>query len=101
YVGDVGEWWLWVFYAGFLAVLVLPRLRRHWRWAPTAALVWLTIGLASGPVRPAADELRITFLAVGHGGCTVLEGSDGRVLLYDAGAMGGPEVTARQIAPYL
>src|SRR5439155_24550360 len=30
-----------------------------------------------------------------------LETPDGRVLLYDAGAMAGPEVTRRHIAPYL
>ncbi len=35
--------------------------------------------------------MRCTFLAVGHGGCTVLEAPDGRTLLYDAGALGGPE----------
>src|SRR5262249_1148413 len=40
-------------------------------------------------------------LAVGHGGCTVLETPDGRVLLYDAGALSGPDVTRRLIAPYL
>jgi competence protein ComEC len=30
-----------------------------------------------------------------------MEVPDGRVLLYDAGAMGGPDVTRRHIAPYL
>ena len=40
-------------------------------------------------------------LPVGHGGCTVLETPDGRTLLYDAGALAGPEVTRRQIAPFL
>jgi competence protein ComEC len=48
-----------------------------------------------------SDELRCTFLDVGHGGCTVIETPDGRTLLYDAGAMAGPDVTRRQIAPYL
>src|SRR5262249_56481645 len=52
-------------------------------------------------VKRPSDELRVTFLAVGHGGCTVLETPDGRVLVYDAGAMGGSEVTRRHIAPYL
>jgi len=47
------------------------------------------------------DELCCTFLAVGHGGCTVIETPDGRTLIYDAGALSGPDVTARQIAPYL
>ena len=37
----------------------------------------------------------------GHGGCTVLELPDGRTLLYDAGALGGPDVTRKQIAPFL
>jgi competence protein ComEC len=45
--------------------------------------------------------LRCTFLAVGHGGCTVLETPDGRTLLYDTGAMAGPDVVRRRIAPYL
>ena len=35
-------------------------------------------------VRLPSDELRCTFLAVGHGGCTVMETPDGRTLLYDA-----------------
>src|SRR5262249_14673563 len=32
YSGDVPEWWLWVYYVGFLAFLVLRPLQRHWRW---------------------------------------------------------------------
>jgi competence protein ComEC len=66
-----------------------------------AGLTWLSIGLLSETGAVPADELRCTFLAVGHGGCTVLETPDGRTLLYDAGSLGGPEVTRRQIAPYL
>ncbi len=48
-----------------------------------------------------SDELRCTFLAVGHGGCTAIETPDGRTLLYDAGSLAGPDVTRRQIAPFL
>jgi competence protein ComEC len=33
--------------------------------------------------------------------CTVLETPDGRTLLYDTGALGGPDVTRRQVAPFL
>ena len=43
----------------------------------------------------------MTFLAVEHGGCAVLETPDGRVILYDVGSASGPEVTKRAIAPYL
>jgi competence protein ComEC len=101
YVGDIPEWWLWLFYLGLLAMLMLQSLRPLGRWALPAGLAWICVGLVSGWVRPTAQELRCTFLAVGHGGCTVLEMPDGRTLLYDAGAMGGPDVTRRQIAPFL
>jgi competence protein ComEC len=101
YCGAVPHWWLWVFYAGLLAALTQGPIRRCWRWAALAGLAWLGIGLLSVTIGLPADELRCTFLAVGHGGCIVLETPDGRTLLYDAGALGGPNVTRRQIAPYL
>jgi competence protein ComEC len=98
-VGDVPAWWLWVFYPAMLAVLLIPRLQV--RWSMAAGLGWLCVGLVGGSASVASNELRVTFLAVGHGGCTVLETSDGRVLLYDAGAMTGPDAVPRHIAPYL
>ncbi len=101
YVGDVPAWWLWVFYASFIALLTQAPLRRRWRWGAAAGLGWLCVGLLCGAARFPADELRCTFLAVGHGGCTVIETPDGRTLLYDAGALGGPDVARRQIAPFL
>ena len=51
--------------------------------------------------KPTPDELRCTFVAVGHGGCTVIQTPDGRTLLYDAGAVQGPNVTRRNIVPFL
>jgi competence protein ComEC len=101
YVPDIPEWWLWVFYGGLLSVLMLDSLYRRWRWAVLAAGLWLGIGLLAGATRPTPNEMRCTFLAVGHGGCTVIETPDGRTLLYDAGAVTGPDVTRRIIAPYL
>jgi competence protein ComEC len=101
YLGDIPDWWLWTFYGGLLVILTTESLRRRWRWAAFGGLAWLTLGLAFSVVRWPAAELRCTFLAVGHGGCTVLEAPDGRTLLYDAGTLGGPEVTRRQIAPFL
>jgi competence protein ComEC len=101
YVGDIPEWWLWIFYLGMLAVLTQGPLRRRWRWGLTAGLGWLCVGLLAGAPRVPADELRCTFLAVGHGGCSVLETPDGRTLLYDAGSLAGPDVGRRQIAPFL
>jgi competence protein ComEC len=101
YVPDIPAWWLWVAYPALLAVVMLRPLQMRWRWAVPAGLAWLCVGLLGGSARPASDELRCTFLSVGHGGCTVIETPDGRTLLYDAGAMTGPEVTARHIAPFL
>jgi competence protein ComEC len=101
YLGDIPEWWLWMLYSALLAALTLQVLHRHWRWLVLAGLGWLCVGLCAGAVRLADDEFRCTFLAVGHGGCTVLESPDGRVLMYDAGALTGPDVTRRQIAPFL
>jgi competence protein ComEC len=101
YVGDIPEWWLWVFYLVVLAGLTHPSLRRYWRWGAMGGLGWLSVGLLGAAARPPADELRCTFLAVGHGGCAVLEMPDGRTILYDTGAMSGPEVTRRQIVPFL
>ncbi|MGH7223894.1 MAG: ComEC/Rec2 family competence protein, partial [Gemmataceae bacterium] len=101
YIGAIGDWWLWLFYLGLVAVLTQEPLRRRWRWAGIAGLGWLCVGLAAGASRMPSDELVCTFLAVGHGGCTVIETPDGRTLLYDAGSLAGPEVTRRHIAPFL
>lgn len=101
HIGEVADWWLWIFYAGLFAAMTQGPLLRRWRWAIIAGCGWLCVGLAAGAARLPADELRCTFLAVGHGGCTVLEMPDGRVLLYDAGSLRGPDVARRQIAPFL
>lgn len=101
FVADVPIWWLWIFYLALLVGITLPIVWRHWRWALLVAIAWLLFGtiLLYWPHRP--GELRCTFVAVGHGGCTVIETPDGRVLVYDAGATTGPDVARRHIAPFL
>jgi competence protein ComEC len=99
FVPDLPEWWLWVFYVGLLAVLAIPALRQ--RRTLLVGLGWLCLGLALPFLRQTPNELRCTFVAVGHGGCTVLQTPDGRTLLYDAGAIQGPNVTRRNIVPFL
>jgi competence protein ComEC len=100
-VGDVPGWWLAGFYCGLLLTLVSPTIRARWKGLAIAGAGWLALGLVVICYRPIPDGLRMTFLAVGHGGCAVIETPDGRVLLYDAGSIGGPDVTRRQIAPFL
>jgi competence protein ComEC len=101
YVSDVPEWWLWILYIGLLAALTQEPLRRRWRTTVGVGLGWLSVGLIAAAVWLPGDEMRCTFLAVGHGGCTVIETVDGRILLYDTGALAGPDVTRRVIAPFL
>ena len=102
YCCRVPEWWLWGFYLGLLAVLLLPGLKRCWKPALAVAAVWLGLGLFAARADDGPkDELRCTVLAVGHGSCVLIETPDGRVFLYDAGSLTGPQVAARQIAPAL
>src|SRR5262249_43706772 len=101
YVVDIPASLLGIFYPALLLVLTHQPLRMGWRWTATIGVGWLCVGLIAGSSRPSADEMRCTIVAVGHGGCTVLEMPDGRTVLYDAGAMDGPDVTRRQIAPFL
>jgi competence protein ComEC len=101
YVPDIPPWLIWVFYLVLLSFLWLKPLWPRQRWLLPAGAAWLCFALIGGAIRSSNDELNVTFLAVGHGGCTVIETPDGRTLLYDAGALGGPDVTRRHIAPYL
>jgi competence protein ComEC len=108
YVGAIPLWWVVGFYAiggSWLLAKSPERTRivhvpiRH--FFPAAISCWIVLGLVAGFARSDADELRVTFVAVDHGGCAVIETPDGRVLLYDAGATSGPYVTRRHIAPVL
>jgi competence protein ComEC len=101
FVSDMPTWWLWIFYLCLLLAMTLPAVRQFGRWPLALGVTWLMllVIMQLWPNRP--GELRCTFVAVGHGGCTVIETPDGRVIVYDAGATGGPDVTRRHIAPFL
>jgi competence protein ComEC len=101
YVPDIPIWWLCGFYLIILALLWLKPVWPRRRWLALTGAGWLGIGLFGAALPASHREMRVTFLAVGHGGCTVIETPDGRVLLYDAGAIQGPDVTRRTIAPFL
>lgn len=95
-------WWLLAFYgvAGLWAAL--PRWRPGWHWQASVALMWLALGYASiGFGRVAPETLRATFLAMGHGACTVLELPSGQVVLYDAGSLGSPYAATKSISAFL
>lgn len=99
HVPDVPIWMLWLFYLGVFAFLMIEPLRRHWTWAAGGSLIWCGV-LSMIWVWPRDQSFRCSFVAVGHGSCILLE-TRGKVLLYDAGAITGPDVTRRTVAPYL
>jgi len=101
YVSNLPVWWVIGAYLLFAAGPLVRPSGRMRRVALLGGLAWLCLLLLAPICRGRNDELRVTFLAVGHGGCTVMETPDGRTLVYDAGSTRGPGVTRRQIAPFL
>lgn len=101
FVPDIPSWWLWIFYTTLLAGLGSRLVERFQLPALGLVLGWLVVGLMIVLWPPRPGEFRCTFLAVGHGGCIVMETPGGQVMLYDAGSIAGPDLTRRYIAPYL
>jgi competence protein ComEC len=99
YTPGPAAWWLCGFYAaGACGILLGGRWGRR---CLLALLVWTAFGLAADVVPRTSGETRFTFLAVGHGGCVVIESPGGHVYMYDAGTTSGPETMRRVVAPYL
>jgi competence protein ComEC len=95
-------WWLLAFYGVAALWVAIPRWRPAWHWQTTTALIWFAVGYASigfGRVEP--NALRVTFLAMGHGTCTVLELPSGQTILYDAGSLGSPIAATKSISAFL
>lgn len=95
------SWWLAGFYLIVLAWLLLPGVTRAWRSVVGLLAAWSVFGWLVTFVPENSVACQVTFLDVGHGGCVVVETSDGRTWLYDAGSLQGPDVAERIIAPYL
>jgi competence protein ComEC len=88
------------FYAGVITTCLWMKGGgvRYWSAGILAvAAIWLITPARIWP----AGELRCAILSVGHGSCVVCELPCGRVLLYDAGSLRGPQVGEWSIAPYL
>ena len=87
YLPGPSDFWLAGFYACLAAVAFgLPAGRLRW-WGWRAMLIWIVGGLGTSLWPHRADELRCTFLSVGHGLAVVVELPGGRTLVYDAGQM--------------
>jgi competence protein ComEC len=100
-------WWVIGFYVGLAAYVALLRWRPRWYWCMVMLVLWTAIGHATSersPLNVASqrdEQLRCTFVAVGHGTSCLVEYPNGYVMLYDAGHMGTPQGGARSISAVL
>jgi competence protein ComEC len=102
YCAGPPAWWLLGFYGALGVLAVAPRLRPRLAWQASALCLWTAAGVAAPAWnRPAEDQLRCTFLGMGHGLCAVLELPGGETILYDAGNLGSPDLASRTVASYL
>ncbi len=99
-------WWVLVFY-GLSLLVAKARRTRLGRWPVSFWLAWLAMAcLLAAPLHRvwqhrSSDKLTISFAAVGHGTCVLLELPDGKTLLYDAGRLGSARSAARPICALL
>jgi competence protein ComEC len=96
----------WTTSVAFYAALgLLPFIMRHWIVKAGSCLLLVWVGAVSlWPwVKPAEGVLRVFYLDVGQGDAAFIELPDGRRLLVDGGAGGGPrfDVGERVVAPFL
>ncbi len=94
-------WWLIGFYGLLFALVIFSRTLPNWKWQVSAIALWISVGTAASAMEPEKDQLRCTFLAMGHGTCVVMELPGDQVLLYDAGSLGSPTFASRTVAAYL
>lgn len=87
---------------GLLAALLLHD-RRWRRWLLLGCALGLSLDAGAWALaRHASGVLRVTFLSVGQGDCTVVEFPAGHVLVVDGGGLGGHfDVGERVVAPQL
>ncbi len=101
YLAGPPAWWVLVFYTGLLVVALVLWSRVSWTWLASLAAIWVAVGLVAAGANRHSDQMRCTFLSVGHGTCVVMEMPGGETLLYDSGSLGSPDRAARTIAAFL
>jgi len=113
YLPDIPLWFVKVFYGLFFASLLLVGKNRGVRYLSLGAkaaimmmlgltALWIAWSGLSGrsPFYRAPDAVTLTMLDVRQGSAFVLETTDGRVVVFDAGTFGNRDIGKGIIAPY-
>jgi competence protein ComEC len=101
WVSGPADWWLLGFYGGLGILAASPKLRSRRVVCFTLLASWIGIGFLPHALRSHPDQLDCTFVAVGHGGATILELPSGKTMLYDAGRFGNPTSGVQAISSVL
>lgn len=94
-------WWILIFY---LLLVCIPLLKTTSALRTTFQvffIAWIFIGTTSSLVANERflneNELRCTFLNVGHGGAAFIQNPNGTTMLYDIGSFQGPQRAWRPV----
>lgn len=101
WVAGLEPWWIVGFYAGLIAWALCPAWRPPRRWCFAMVGLWVSLGFAWPAINKPSDQMRCTFIDVGHGCSVAMELPDDRLLLYDAGRLASPQGAARSISSFL
>ncbi|MFP4106545.1 MAG: ComEC/Rec2 family competence protein [Phycisphaerae bacterium] len=94
-------WWIWLYYAALVAILLL-RSRRRYRWLAAMAVVALVAAsLWTQRRAQAPTDLNMHLLSVGPGQCLLLETPAGKTHLIDAGTRSGVNAYEFALQPFL
>ncbi|MBL8818811.1 MAG: ComEC/Rec2 family competence protein [Planctomyces sp.] len=97
---DFPPWYCPVYYL-VLTLAALSSISAIRRVAWTGVAFMILGGLGLGLAAPVHQDLRMTVLSVGHGNAVVMEAPDGRVMLFDSGALRRSERAADLICRFL
>lgn len=90
---------LWLCLAWWFGLSMLALARGRWRWLSLVSVA--SLALHVGAPRSGDDELRVTFLAVGHGDATVISVGGHHALVDGGGVPHGHDTGQRFVLPFL
>jgi competence protein ComEC len=92
-------WWVIGFYILLGGAFTWIRSANIIRWSRRSLLIWTVLGLLPlpHPADRSPDELRLSFLPVGHGGCVLIECPSGQTIMFDCGSFGDGDRAAQMV----